>query len=259
MSIDYTTEFYTKIKPNYLSFEENLPEYWDMKYRDRWLQISEIVKRKDIKILDVGCGVGRAMWHFKQYGAEVIGVEPGDWAVEHSRLEEDEIVHGDFLLVDIKDKFDVVYFEQVLSHMPDYRQALVKARGLLKDDGILVIEEPNDYNPLQMVIAQERGIYWITNDHCNYFSHAGISQVLELLGCDVVYRSCTWPMELFYLQGIAYLGDEELGKYVHKLRYNILSKLSYEMRCKLKEGFARLNMGRDLFVIAKKKGDSINA
>jgi len=256
LNINYKTEWYKTYKPDFKGFDDNLPEYWEMKYRDRYLQMLDFLPSKyscheaPIRILEVGCGTGRALSHFKAYGAEVVGVEPGDWAVENTRLADDEIIHDSFLEADIKGTFDIVYFEQVLSHMPDHVKALQKARELLCVGGIVAVEEPNEYNPLQMIIAKDKGIYWTTDDHCNYFSLGSIEDTLREF--DVVYRSCTYPMELFYLQGIPYIGDEALGRRVHQMRYNVLSKLSYAQRRELKEGFARMGWGRDLFVIGKK-------
>ena len=146
---------------------------------------------------------------------------------------------------------NVVYFEQVLSHMPAYHLALEKAKGLLNPGGLLVIEEPNDNNPLQLEIAKEKDMYWNVAEHCNYFNFGSMESILSGVGLDVVYKSCTFPMELFYLFGIDYIGDPEVGARVHKMRFNLLSRLNYEQRKEMKESFARMGWGRDIFVIAR--------
>lgn len=254
MTVDYKTEFYEKIKPDYKEFEDNLPAYWVMKYRDRFLQMIEQLpseKRSKPTILEVGCGTGRALSHFKEYGAVVLGVEPGDWAIENTRLLPSEIIQGDFMQTEIEGKFDIVYFEQVLSHIPDYTKVLLKAKDLLSEGGILALEEPNEYNPLQMVIAKEKGIYWNTEDHCNYFTIMNMEFLLKEMGFKTVYKSCTFPMELFHLMGFDYIGNNECGKRVHFLRYKLLSGMEYKQRKELKEKFAEMGWGRDLFLIVR--------
>ena len=139
-----------------------------------------------------------------------------------------------------------------MSHIPKYHEALVKARGLLNDGGMVVIEEPNDYNELQMQVAKEKGFYWLTDDHVNYFSFNSLQSKVESLGFEKVYRSCTYPMELFYLMGYDYIGDEEVGRRVHKLRYNMLSKMTYQQRKMMKEMFAKKGWGRDLLLMFRK-------
>ena len=248
MEIDYKVDWY-KTK-DYKTFEETLPEYWQMKYEDRFCVLSDFCTVGSV--LDVGCGTGRALSHFKRLGAEVLGIDPSDYSVNNSRLFEEEIIQGDFMDVQLDKTFDVVYFEQVLSHMPKAMDAIAKARELMNEDGIMVIEEPNDYNPLQMQIELQEGLYWVTNDHCNYFNFNSLENKLKSKGLEVVYKSCTYPMELFYMQGFNYIGDEEVGRRVHKMRYNMLSQMTYTQRKELKESFAKMGWGRDLFLICKK-------
>ena len=94
-------------------------------------------------------------------------------------------------------------------------------------------------------------MYWITDDHCNYYNFNSMIATLEAHGLKVALRSCTYPMELFYMMGFDYIGDDEIGQRVHKMRYNLLSKMTYEQRKEMKKAFAKMSWGRDLFLIAK--------
>jgi SAM-dependent methyltransferase len=254
VNINYKTGYYEEVKPNYRDFDEYLPEFWKMKYEDRWqiisdLQDVEFFKKR--KVLDIGCGLGRALKYFQGYGAECLGVEPSEYAAGIAKSRGLEVINDYFQNTEIDDLFDVIHIEQVLSHDPMYKEALVKARDLLKPNGILVIEEPNDNNILQKLLRNEKGEYWITPDHCNYFNYELLAKTLLEAKFKPVKTSCTFPMEFFELMGDKYIGNEEKGKEVHLKRFQLESSLPFSMRQNLHESMARLGLGRDCVIFAK--------
>lgn len=256
MEIDYKNSWYESFKPNYKSFDEHCPAYWELKYCDRWIEIlTQLDKRatdKGIEVLDIGCGLGRALSHFKNYNAKVTGVEPSLYACENNRLDKDELINDYFENITLYNKFDVIHVEQVLSHIPCYKETLRKALDYLKQDGVMVIEEPNDFNPLQERLAYKKGEYWITDDHCNYFSHSKMEKVLKDLGCEVMYKTCTFPMEFFEMMGDEYIGNDIAGKRVHKKRFELLKAMGFNLRRKFLEKCAEMDIGRDIVVYVKK-------
>jgi len=253
MKVDYKNSWYEKTKPNFKAFDEGLKPYWDMKYSDRWAQIKKI---KDAKtVLDIGCGLGRALSHYQMMGAKVTGIEPRDYACEVAKSRGIEVIKGYYENVASGIEYDVVHFEQVLSHTPDFMGSLNQAYRNLKGSGVLVIEEPNDGNALQKLLEPRLGKYWITEDHCNYFTFDSMEKALGEAGFEVVKRTCTFPMELFELTGEHYVGNDERGRHVHRRRYEILSRMSEKERDELLTGYAQLGIGRDL-VIYCQKGDN---
>lgn len=249
---DYKKTWYEEIKPNYFSFDTNLPEYWHMKYRDRYKNILNHIKVMKPKLLDIGCGLGRAMMYFKDLGAEVSGVEPSEYAFSIASKRGLNVINDYFDRAVIRDSFDIIHIEQVLSHMPDYMGTLNRCMKLLNPGGVLVIEEPNDYNALQIALKDDLGEYWITEDHVNYFTFKKIINKLSQVGFDFIKKSCTYPMELFELAGDHYIGDEEAGARVHRKRYEMLSKMGYVVRQKMLDGFADIDLGRDLVVYVRR-------
>jgi SAM-dependent methyltransferase len=98
--------------------------------------------RRDTTHLDVGCGTGIAVQYLNEHCANVrsFGVEPGLAAnappLYRASLEEVERVAG------LPSKFDVISFLDVLEHFDDPRRVLRQARGLLHEDGCLLIKVP---------------------------------------------------------------------------------------------------------------------
>lgn len=247
--IDYQHEWYEKYKPNYKEHDERLPEYWQMKYVDRAKMIRDISPEANT-LLDIGCGLGRAMTYFQALCFDVWGVEPSDFAYENNPLK-DRVVNRYFDESIELPTFDVVHIEQVLSHILDWKGTLAKAVKFLNPNGVIVIEEPNDDSFLQNLI--DKGKYWITKDHCNYFNLQDnvLSKYLEVLGLKVCKVTSTFPLEFFQLMGIEYLGSDKLGQMIHLMRYNLLKDMGNK-RLEFKESMAKLGWGRDLIILAQK-------
>jgi SAM-dependent methyltransferase len=244
------------MKPEYRVFDEGIPEFWAMKYSDRWMQATELIDKglfDNLKVLDIGCGMGRALSHFKKYGATVIGVEPSVYASRIAAERGIPVINNYFENTDMKPKqFDIIHIEQVLSHTPNDIEVLSMAKDLLKDDGVMVIEEPNDYNELQKQLEVDYGTYWVVPDHCNYYNFDSIRTRVTGVGLRIVKQSATFPMELFEIMGDRYIGDETKGREVHRKRYELEKSLSYKQREKMQEAFAQMKLGRDLVVFLKK-------
>lgn len=251
--INYKTEYYETIKPNYKAYDEALPEYWHMKYRDQFKECLALFNEPNPrpKLLDIGCGRGRAMQYFKGLGAEVIGVEPSDYAAAEAKKAGLEVINEYFENIKLDGMFDIIHIEQVLSHAPRYKDILLKASKLLSSDGVLIIEEPNDYNALQLKLEPTHGQYWVTEDHCNYFNYDKMWKAICETKLEQVHSSCTYPMEFFVFQGLDYINEPERGREAHYKRFQLLSKVGYQTRRKLLAGYADIGLGRDLVVYAR--------
>lgn len=253
MEIDYQNKWYQDYKPGYKQFDENLPEYWLMKYSDRAKLIRDI-NPKAKTMLDIGCGLGRAMTYFKGLCFDVWGVEPSEYAWENNPHKE-QVYNNYFDKLTITKTFDIIYIEQVLSHIPDWKGTLKKAVSLLNPNGVIVIEEPNDNSELQQILV-DRGHkkYWRTKDHVNYFNlnDGSIRNYLTTLGCETKTVTATFPMEFFELMGVHYIGSDKIGKMVHKMRFDLLRDLG-DKRIEFLESMAKLGWGRDLVLYAGMK------
>jgi SAM-dependent methyltransferase len=80
-------------------------------------------------------------------------------------------------------KFDGIYISGSMHHFSDYRRAIVAARNQLKPGGVLVICEPNVWNPVNLIKALkdyslEVGQFSVTrNNIANALSDEGFKVV----------------------------------------------------------------------------------
>jgi len=95
-------------------------------------------------VLDVGAAAGFTLQGFSQAGWECFGIEPNARMAEYARQHFGLGVEAGSLETWASTRsFDLVTMLQVLPHFVDPREALLKARNLLRLDGHLLIETWN--------------------------------------------------------------------------------------------------------------------
>ena len=118
--------------------DSGVTEFYDSLYEDRPLlheNFVNFVKSKDnIKsVLEVGCGSGIYPIKFKEMftGMSYTGLDFSESSVEYCKKNSDfEFVAGDFIKMDLQDKYDLVFSHAVIDHVYDpdkYLENIVKA------------------------------------------------------------------------------------------------------------------------------------
>jgi ubiquinone/menaquinone biosynthesis C-methylase UbiE len=142
------------------------PEYWDARAREvhnehelvynsaahfakndsiARLLIREFVK-KDMRVLDIGCGYGRFYEEIVRAGGDYTGI---DFSAEMIKRAQTKYPDGKFLersWLDHFDKYDVVFecicFSSFARTMKDFR--MMMEQFSLPNDGICIMVEPTD-------------------------------------------------------------------------------------------------------------------
>src|SRR5690349_14205303 len=119
------------------------PEPWQWSRR-RALLLSEA--RPGERVLDLGCGAGRFLRALTEAGAEAIGVELAQAAVDRARA---NAPGADVRLLEPDGSFplghgevDLVWCSEVLEHVADTAHTLLEARRVLRADGRLLVTVP---------------------------------------------------------------------------------------------------------------------
>tara|TARA_Y100000748_G_C15473842_1_gene479900 strand:+ start:684 stop:1613 length:930 start_codon:yes stop_codon:yes gene_type:complete len=270
----YKKNYYSKVKPNYIKkYQKELP-YWNLIFDEKLDFLSSKIKSKTKSIFDLGSGSGYFLKRAKEKGWDVNGIEPNIIAANHSKKIGVPVINDFFenLNIDNMKQVNAINLFDVLEHVHNPIQLLERCRKLLKSKGIIIIEIPNDYNPLQEIVKKslKKEEYWLTlltksrnyqwstkMDHLNYFNFKSLSTILTNLKFKVIYQQSTFPLELFLLMGEDYLENEKIGKKIHQkrmqLEMNLMSQRKSEIKKQLYEKFAQIGIGRTAIIYAQKQ------
>jgi SAM-dependent methyltransferase len=149
------------------------PEPWAWERR-RALLLAEA--KPGERVLDLGCGAGRFLAALRDAGADPVGVEIAQAAVDRARgnvpgadvrlLEDDlPLGHGEV---------DLVWCSETLEHIPDVGHALFEVRRVLKPGGRLLVSVP--WNPPLIRPPDPLG------QHVRFFTRRSLTRTLDAAG-----------------------------------------------------------------------------
>lgn len=235
------------------------PDYFEAYWEDHKREIERIKGPLDeLSILDIGCGFALGMQYFKRYGADVHGMDPSPEAIEFAceKGVDAKVGFDDFTLFGDK-KFDVVMLVNVLEHLRDPADVLRRIRDLLKPDGLLILDVPNEFNEFQTIANEEHGLgeWWVCPpNHINYFNCESLPRLLGHCDYRPVKTKSSFPLEMFLLMGDVYVGNGELGSQCHRKRVQFEKTLRKHGKLELLDEFytklSELNLGRQVTVYA---------
>jgi len=260
----YRHEYYDREKPLYLERHRADLPWLELGHRERYELFEREGRSGGRRLLDVGSGPGFFLAHGRARGWRVLGVEPSQRAAAHARSLDLDVVE-EFLTPELAarlDAFDVVHLNDVLEHVPDPAALVGTCVGLLRPGGLLCVAVPNDYNPVQRALrSRGRAPWWVAPPHhLNYFDFESLERLLARAGLEPVARDTSFPIDLFLLMGIDYVGDEEVGRRCHGWRMRLEQGLAEGghdgLRRELYRRFAELGLGRHAVVTARRGPDA---
>lgn len=256
----YEEEYYSEVKKSYIDETLEDLQWWQTIYADKYSEFEKYIKNSDRKILDIGCGSGYFLKFGRQRGWNTVGVEPSKKASLHAIRNGSDVKNALFSndLFE-ENSFDVVHMHDVLEHVLNPVTLIENVKYNLKNNGILCIGVPNEFNPLQNILWKEMDFkpWWICPPHhLNYFTPDSLTNILQKSGFDIFLKETTFPMELFLLMGDDYINNPKLGRSLHFKRKNFdltLSKYNNKLKRDLYRALANLNVGREIIIYARKK------
>lgn len=134
---------------------EEIPYVWEH-YDARIEPVLHHAKSKG-RVLEVGSGFGTELLYLALQGVEVKGIEVNSEWVNISRkrqkiLEEEvgpvpaEVIHVNIMELD--GQYDVIWMKETFHHLEPRKDVVAKLADCLAPGGVIIIEEPNAWNPL---------------------------------------------------------------------------------------------------------------
>ena len=104
---------------------------------------------KQMRLLDVGCGIGNISLELKKRGYQVTGVDFSEVAIRQCLLRAVNAILSDMDHDGLKfpDKsFDIVWAGDVIEHVFDPISVFKEISRVINDNGCLLLSVPNDFN-----------------------------------------------------------------------------------------------------------------
>ncbi len=193
-------------------------------------------------LLDVGAATGFFVGLAKEEGFDARGIEISEHAAAKARAKGLDVQTG--TLSDVAGVFDCVTMLDVIEHVPDPRSEILKAAGLLKKDGVLVINTPDSGS----LVARLLGKRWhliVPPEHLYYFNRRTMKMLLEEAGFIVVSEKTIGKS--FTPQYIL----KTLYKWTHVAAFDWLALFC--QKTFLGRFSIPLNLHDNMFVIARKR------
>ena len=256
----YSKKYYQSYKPNYFTEDLKDEEYLNIAFDERLQIISKLTNGKNI--LDVGCGAGNFMAFSKKRGWNPVGIEPSNMAAKRAQNSGLNVYEGELEgFVEINEKkFDVIHLKNVLEHVISPEKTLINCMQLLKEDGIVYTEVPNDYQMIQkfaVKLLKERKSWISVPDHINYFTFKSFRNLLAKVGLEPIKRTTSFPIYMLLLIGYNFISNKKEGFKAHQIRVNF--ELFWDkVRLRLIKNMiysilSFLHMGRTIIFYSKKQ------
>ena len=165
------------------------PEPWEWERR-RALLLDEA--RPGERVLDLGCGAGRFVAALREAGAEPVGVELAEAALERARANAPgadlRLVADDGSLPLEHASVDLVWCSEVLEHVPDTAHLLLEVRRVLKPGGRLLVTVPHHGRWKAALIALTRfeAHFDPLGQHVRFYTRRSLAATLEHSGFEDV-------------------------------------------------------------------------
>ncbi|WP_076261469.1 class I SAM-dependent methyltransferase [Intrasporangium flavum] len=174
------------------------PPQQDVYVDNARLDVAPFVPPGARTVLDVGCGAGGFGVTLRRVlgpDARVVGIEavPSQAAAAREGHGFDEVVEGYFpdALEGRTERFDAVFFNDVLEHLVDPWSVLRQVPPLLTDSGVVVAAIPSiQYAPVVLKLLRGRWDYvdqgTLDRTHLRFFTRATMVEMFRDCGYDVL-------------------------------------------------------------------------
>lgn len=267
----YEDKYYQNESASYShAYSDEEKKYFNTKISQKDFTLTQLLKTsKNQSLLDIGCGEGFTLEYFSKKGWNVQGIDFSDFGIKniHPHLT-NFFIKGNIWetienLFKKNKKYDVVWLDNVLEHVVDPAVLLKKAAELTNDNGILIVEVPNDYSAFQQALFDTKKVnrkYWEAYpDHLAYFSRESLISLCENNNWKTEKVIGDFPIEWFLMNNHSnYCNDKSLGKQAHASRIFLENFLEEKTTNKhdlidFYESMSKINQGRQIIGFFRKQ------
>lgn len=265
----YEKKYYQEDKGAYeQSYSQEELQYLSNKIEQKYSLFRNIsTNNNHQRLLEIGCGEGYCLSFFNARNWEVLGLDFSDYGLlKHNPDQIENIIIGDIykniqLLKSQKKTFDIIWVDNVLEHVLDPLQLLSDCNQLTSNNGVLVIEVPNDFSIIQQELKNkgivEKDFWVVIPDHISYFNKEGLCNICKETGWYSHKIIADFPIDFnLFNSNSDYISDKNKGKGAHRQRIildNLMHRISIEKTNNFYQSLADLGLGRQIIGVFFKK------
>ncbi|MEP1097185.1 MAG: class I SAM-dependent methyltransferase [Cyclobacteriaceae bacterium] len=257
----YSKEYYQNEQGNYRSsYSQDELNFFKIKNEQRKFVIESVSGLHSGSFLDIGCGEGFTLKYFSECGYNTIGLDYSSFGCEKMNPDQvKNLIVGDISesidnLEENDKKFEVVWMNNLLEHVIDPEEIITKSKNILSENGVLVIQVPNDFSPYQEFLEEKGHVdekFWIAYpDHLNYFNRSSLKSFVEAFGFEEKFVLADFPIDIFLANDHSnYIKDRTKGKLAHQARIdldNLFHSFGLEKTIDFYRAMAELGVGRQI-------------
>ena len=194
----YYNEEYQKAHSLDVNKEQSPQEHFDSRLKTIKPLIERVHKalKKNMSVLEVGCGAGELLYSIKGKVKDVAGLELSKGFVDFMKNKLNiEAYAEDVNKMDFgARKFDFIISVATLDHLPNPLETLITMKRLLSRKGLVYIELPNLDQALNFYLPENsrkafNRFFW-HKGHFFYFDRKTLSKLMQKAGfdCDITCR-----------------------------------------------------------------------
>jgi len=261
---EYYSKKYFKINPRY---SEKTKKYEEEYHKNQSLIklyfIKKYLKVKKPKILDLGAGTGRFIYHVSKYCKKVVGVDFSNNQLRYRLRKNSHFIAEEpfkFLKRESLD-YEIITLNNIIEHASKPSKIFSELTKKIKKNTLLLVCLPNDFSNHQKFFIDKKMVtkkYWLSfPDHLHYFNSKSFHKYTNSHGFKIIDTIADFPVELLLFEKNFNYIDKDIGKNIHKLRCNFINYLyksnSMDDVINFFKSIYKIGMGRNNYYLLKKK------
>lgn len=218
----------------YKGFLKEIREYY----------LSENKKIDSVNLLDIGCFTGEFIFLASKENIDVYGIELQKDAVKIANKKlPGKVIARDIEHNPFKKRFDIITMFGLIEHVEKPDKLIKNVSKLLKADGIIVIQTPNNGSIFEKILRK----YWPPYspiEHIHLFNKISITKLLSQNGLKIIkFKNHFKILPISYVYNMLNVFSPEFKKQIDKLPLVNFNKSNSSFPFYIGE----------MFIIAKKK------